>query len=179
MSKAKRVSLSIEVAQGRGKMWASCWVVQGSWWHRASSSHQSLPASPAFRDTRSCRPRGSLQPGRFYSSCQIRHELNSQANYTIPRTLMGCILRADIILRALPIILESSLWLWEVPEDQWKTNITPLLNKGKTEDPGICRQLCLTILGKTMEQLILETSSRHTKDKKEIVNSQHGFSKEN
>ena len=52
--------------------------------------------------------------------------------------------------------------------------------RAKKEDPGKCRQLSLTLIpGKMMEQLILETFSRHAKGKKVIVSSQHGFSKGN
>ncbi|GAB0209103.1 mitochondrial enolase superfamily member 1 [Grus japonensis] len=48
--------------------------------------------------------------------------------------------------------------------------------KGKKEDPGNYRLVSLTLIaGKVTEQIILETTSRHMKDKKIIRNSQHEF----
>jgi len=46
------------------------------------------------------------------------------------------------------------------------------------EDPGTYRLLSLTLIaGKVMEQQILETISRHIKDKQIICSSQHNFTK--
>jgi len=65
-----------------------------------------------------------------------------------------------------------------VPEDWRKANVTPVFKKGKKEDPGNYRPVSLTsILGKVMEQLILDIVSRHTKDKRVIRGSHHGFTK--
>ncbi|GAB0179383.1 mitochondrial enolase superfamily member 1 [Grus japonensis] len=63
----------------------------------------------------------------------------------------------------------------EVFEDWRKANVTPIFKKGKKEDPG---PVSLTlILGKVMEQLILESISRQIKDKNIIRNSKYGFTK--
>ncbi|KAK4829103.1 hypothetical protein QYF61_002141 [Mycteria americana] len=49
---------------------------------------------------------------------------------------------------------------------------------GRKEDPGNCGPVsCALILGKVMEQRILETIHRHMKDKKVIRSSQHEFTK--
>ena len=54
------------------------------------------------------------------------------------------------------------------------------MKKGKKEGPGNYRLVSLTlILRKVMEQLILETISRHMNDKKVIGSSQNAFTKEN
>jgi len=48
-----------------------------------------------------------------------------------------------------------------------------LFRKGKKDDPGPVT----SILGKVMQQLILETVLRHVKDKKVIGSSEHRFTK--
>ena len=59
--------------------------------------------------------------------------------------------------------------------DNWKrANVTPVFKKDKKEDQGNCRLVSHTsVPGKLMEQLFLETISRHMKDKKAIKSSQH------
>ena len=65
----------------------------------------------------------------------------------------------------------------EVPEPGREANVTPVF-KGKKEDPGNYRLVSLTLIpGKVIEQLILQTISRHMKNKKVIWSSQHGFRK--
>ncbi|KAK4826654.1 LOW QUALITY PROTEIN: hypothetical protein QYF61_010639 [Mycteria americana] len=71
----------------------------------------------------------------------------------------------------------------QVPETRgkgWSKEDVPLVEEdwGKKEDPGNCRPLNLTLIRrKVMEQLILETISRHMNNKKIIRSSQHGFTK--
>ncbi|PKU28841.1 rna-directed dna polymerase from mobile element jockey-like [Limosa lapponica baueri] len=70
--------------------------------------------------------------------------------------------------------------LGEVPDDWRKENVTPILKKGKKEDPGKYRPVSLTsIPEKVMEQPVPGTISRHMKDKKIIRISEHGFTKRN
>jgi len=84
----------------------------------------------------------------------------------------------DVIAEPLSIIFERSWRTEEVPEDWRKANVTPIFKKGKKEDPRNYRLLSLTsILGKVMEQLILEVIIKHVKEKKDIRSSQHGFTK--
>jgi len=71
--------------------------------------------------------------------------------------------------------LQSSWQLREVPEVWKKTNITFIFKKGNKEDPGKYRPISLkSMLGKVVvEQIILETISKHTTDR---VGSHHcGF----
>lgn len=64
----------------------------------------------------------------------------------------------------------------EVPEDWKQANVTAIFRKGKKEDPVESRPVSLTsVPGKVLEQLILESISKHTKDKKVSENSQHVF----
>jgi len=66
-----------------------------------------------------------------------------------------------------------------VPEDCRKANVTPIVKKGKKDDPGNYRPVSLTsIPGKVMEQLILEAIMKQVEEKKVIRSSQHGFTKE-
>ena len=65
-----------------------------------------------------------------------------------------------------------------MPEDWRKANVTPIFKKGKKEDPGNYRLVSLTsILGKVMEQLILEVIIKQVEEKKVIRSSQHRFTK--
>lgn len=69
---------------------------------------------------------------------------------------------SNVIARPLSIIFDQSWWLGEVQEDWWKANVIPLFKKGKKEDTGNYRLVNLTLIsGEVMEQLILETISRH------------------
>ncbi|PKU40014.1 rna-directed dna polymerase from mobile element jockey- hypothetical protein [Limosa lapponica baueri] len=74
---------------------------------------------------------------------------------------------------------EQGSWrLAETPEDWKKANVTGIINKDK-EDPGNHRAVSLmSVLGKVVEQTILETISKHMKDSKMVGSSQHGFMKE-
>jgi len=83
---------------------------------------------------------------------------------------------ADVIAEPLSIIFERSWRTGEVPEDWRKASVTSVFKKGKKEDPGNYRPVSLTsILGKTMEQLILEVIIKQVEEKKVIRSSQHGF----
>ena len=65
-----------------------------------------------------------------------------------------------------------------MPEDWRKSNVSPVFKKGKKEDPGRHRPVSVILIhGNTMEQLILETISRHVNRKKIIRCTQHGFTK--
>jgi len=85
---------------------------------------------------------------------------------------------ADVIAEPLSIIFERFWRTGEVPEDWRKASVTPVFKKGKKEDPGNYRPVSLnSILGKMMEQLILEVIIKQVKEKKVIRSSQHGFTK--
>lgn len=65
-----------------------------------------------------------------------------------------------------------------VLEDWRKENVTTIFKKGKKENPDNYRLVSfITIPGKMMEQLILEITSSHMKEKKITRSSQYGFTK--
>ena len=81
-----------------------------------------------------------------------------------PRVLRELV---DVIAEPLSIIFERSWRTGEVPEDWRKASVTPVFKKDKKEDPGNYRPVSLTcILGKVMEQLILEAIIKQVEEKK-------------
>ncbi|XP_065710388.1 olfactory receptor 10AG1-like [Patagioenas fasciata] len=65
---------------------------------------------------------------------------------------------------------------WERSLSTEKASVTPLVKKGRKEDPRNYGPVSLTIIPwKMMEHIILETISRPLQDKKSIRSHQHGF----
>jgi len=76
---------------------------------------------------------------------------------------------ADVVTELLSIICEK-LWLsGEIPHDQKRGNITPIYKKGRDEELGNYRLVSLTsVLGKIMEQILLDDIWRHMRDEQVI-----------
>lgn len=82
---------------------------------------------------------------------------------------------ADIIAKPLSIIFKRSWRRAEVPEEWRKTNLTPILKKGKKEDPEKYRlvRLTLDVMSKPVGDI-----SKHVEEKI-TRSSQCGFIKGN
>jgi len=82
----------------------------------------------------------------------------------------------DEVAKTLSIIVQKS-WKSSEVSSHWKRgNITPIIKKGKKEDPGDYRPASFTsVSSKITEQILLETMLRHMENKDVIGDSQHSF----
>ncbi|PKU49695.1 rna-directed dna polymerase from mobile element jockey-like [Limosa lapponica baueri] len=79
---------------------------------------------------------------------------------------------------SLSIIYQHSWSTGKVPDDWRVANVTSIYKKGRKEDPGNYRPVCLTsVPGKIMERIILSELSRQVQGSQGIGASQHGFMK--
>ncbi|GAB0182992.1 mitochondrial enolase superfamily member 1 [Grus japonensis] len=84
---------------------------------------------------------------------------------------------AEVFSKLLSIMYQQSWLTGEVLVDWKLANVMPIYRKGQ-EDPGNYKPVSLTsVLGKVMEQTLLNTITWHVQDNHVIRPSQHGFMK--
>ena len=83
---------------------------------------------------------------------------------------------ADIIARPLSLMFEKSWWSGEVPGDWRKGHVMFISKMGRKNDRGNYQSVSLIIvLGKVMEQILLEAMLRHMEEREVTWDNQHSF----
>ncbi|PKU45286.1 rna-directed dna polymerase from mobile element jockey-like [Limosa lapponica baueri] len=126
----------------------------------------------------------NLEGGKFtlVEDDQVREYLSKLdiPKFMDPDGMYPQVLRdlVSVIAKLILVIFECSCLWREMLEDRRNENVTLVFMKGKKEYPGNNRLISLTSIPvKVVEQFVLETISRHMKDRKVIRSSQHEFIK--
>ncbi|KAJ7404804.1 hypothetical protein WISP_143584 [Willisornis vidua] len=126
----------------------------------------------------------------FESACRVSLEEKRQlrknhSSLVLPKEMFRCAFCDQTCLSCIGLFRHQhacskcgSGSLGKVPEDRKEADVTPIFKKGKKKDTKNYNQVNLFLVsGTMMEELILESTSRHVKDKKVIRRTLHGFTK--
>lgn len=125
----------------------------------------------AFRNPRPVRPEGKYGAWKtaLVDKDQVGEHLNKfdkpiEFDEIYPEVLT---VLANVIVRPLSITVET-LWWWGAPEDWRGEGITPIFKKDSEDYRPIS---LFSVPRKMMEQILLQTISKHMKDKNVIGSS--------
>lgn len=158
--------------------WMGCWVARKSPWDALCM--QKVSTVVARRSWRL-----SAIPANARKSMPDAVLLGIKlANLNLNKLYLCRLMRSDGIHPQVPRELASAIVrppLLPLKAGSWgleKADGTPVFKKSKQESVENCRPVNLSsVPGNVMEQIILETISKHVKDKKLTGSSQHEFTK--
>ena len=160
------------------KDWCVCWVVtphhiNNCWgsqtsWHRKCWSTQHICCLILQRQSP---PQTSVHTGINWSGRDSQQQGSKILGRSWWDALEG-IERADMIARLLSVLSEESRWLRKVPDSWRKINIKFIFTRarGRSEELLVSST---SVSGKTMEYFLLDSISKHMKDKNVIRSSWH------
>ncbi|RMC05483.1 hypothetical protein DUI87_18676 [Hirundo rustica rustica] len=146
-------------------------VAASSWWPVTSGVPQGSVLGPVLFNIFTDYMDEAIES--FISKFADGTELGACVNLLEEGSLMEYIVQFNLTNTSMPVMAAS-----EIPGDWKRGNIVPIIKKGRKKDPGnYCPDSLTSMLGKIMEQILLEAVLRHMEDREALQDSQHSFTK--